>query len=213
MLRLSIRTRRLVAALAALAGYVDAVGFLALGGFFVSFMSGNSTRLAVGAAVGERSAARALGLILVFLAGVALATRIAWRSHRSRSVVLAGVAAVIASAALLGTLGWPVAAGFALAFAMGFENAAFVADGGLPVGLTYMTGTLVKLGQEIGSVRSAGDLARCVPYALHWLALLAGAVAGAFAFGVLGFSALWPAASAAALLAIFSLRSTAAPPT
>lgn len=29
-------------------GYVDAVGFMMTGGFFVSFMSGNSTRLAVG---------------------------------------------------------------------------------------------------------------------------------------------------------------------
>ena len=35
-------------ALSTLAGYVDATGFLMLGGFFVSFMSGNSTRLGVG---------------------------------------------------------------------------------------------------------------------------------------------------------------------
>lgn len=44
----------LAIALAALAGYVDAIGFLRLGGFFVSFMSGNSTRLAVG--IASRSA-------------------------------------------------------------------------------------------------------------------------------------------------------------
>ena len=32
----------------ALAGFVDAVAFIQSGGFFVSFMSGNSTRMAVG---------------------------------------------------------------------------------------------------------------------------------------------------------------------
>ena len=35
----------LAAGLSGVAGYVDAIGFLKLGGFFVSFMSGNSTRL------------------------------------------------------------------------------------------------------------------------------------------------------------------------
>lgn len=43
----------LAATLSALAGYVDAVGFMTLGGFFVSFMSGNSTRLGVGLSSGE----------------------------------------------------------------------------------------------------------------------------------------------------------------
>nr|WP_295670961.1 DUF1275 family protein [Sphingomonas sp.] len=46
-----------------MAGYVDAVGFLATGGYFVSFMSGNSTRLAVGIAQGAASAAITAGLI------------------------------------------------------------------------------------------------------------------------------------------------------
>jgi uncharacterized membrane protein YoaK (UPF0700 family) len=207
MLRLDSRTRRLAAALAALAGYVDAVGFLLLGGFFVSFMSGNSTRLAVGTAEGAAYVTTALGLILVFLAGVALGTRIARRARRPRAVVLACVAFIIAVAAVLAGAGHALAAGFGLAMAMGFENSAFVAEGGLPVGLTYMTGTLVKLGQEIGAVRAAGDLARCFPYALHWLALLAGAVAGALTFRVLESAALWPAAVAAAALSLVSKAS------
>ena len=49
----------LACALSALAGYVDAIGFLHLGGLFVSFMSGNSTRMGVSLAEGNgRAAAR-----------------------------------------------------------------------------------------------------------------------------------------------------------
>jgi hypothetical protein len=39
----SRRNIALACALSALAGYVDGIGFLHLGGLFVSFMSGNST--------------------------------------------------------------------------------------------------------------------------------------------------------------------------
>ena len=42
----------LACALSALAGYVDGIGFLHLGGLFVSFMSGNSTRMGVSLAEG-----------------------------------------------------------------------------------------------------------------------------------------------------------------
>jgi uncharacterized membrane protein YoaK (UPF0700 family) len=53
-----------------LAGYVDAVGFLKLGGFFVSFMSGNSTHPAMGLANGSEQAAEGTGLIAIFVLGV-----------------------------------------------------------------------------------------------------------------------------------------------
>ena len=42
----SRRNLLLACALSALAGYVDSIGYLHLGGLFVSFMSGNSTRWA-----------------------------------------------------------------------------------------------------------------------------------------------------------------------
>ena len=34
------------------AGFIDAVGFIALGGFYTSFMSGNTTQLGTGLATG-----------------------------------------------------------------------------------------------------------------------------------------------------------------
>src|ERR1019366_5919862 len=51
----SRRNISLACALSALAGYVDAIGFLHLGGLFVSFMSGNSTRMGVSLAEGQWS--------------------------------------------------------------------------------------------------------------------------------------------------------------
>jgi uncharacterized membrane protein YoaK (UPF0700 family) len=66
----SHRNIALACALSALAGYVDAIGFLHLGGLFVSFMSGNSTRMGVSLAAGEwGAAAEAFGLIALFVAG------------------------------------------------------------------------------------------------------------------------------------------------
>lgn len=56
--------RTLAVLLSALAGYVDSLGFLQLGGLFVSFMSGNSTRLAVGISHGDWKTVGTAGLIL-----------------------------------------------------------------------------------------------------------------------------------------------------
>src|ERR1700760_4181524 len=68
-----LRSRRnlvLACSLSALAGYVDGTGFLYLGGMFVSFMSGNSTRIGVSLAEGHfDAAAEAPGLILLFVIG------------------------------------------------------------------------------------------------------------------------------------------------
>src|SRR5258708_8294606 len=68
----SRRNVLLACALSALAGYVDAIGFLHLGGLYVSFMSGNSTRMGVSLAEGQwSSAAESLGLIALFVLGAA----------------------------------------------------------------------------------------------------------------------------------------------
>ncbi|MGN6691323.1 MAG: DUF1275 family protein, partial [Sphingopyxis sp.] len=55
MIRFDRSYRRLAVGVAILAGFVDATGFVESGGFFVSFMTGNSTRLAVGAAEWQRA--------------------------------------------------------------------------------------------------------------------------------------------------------------
>jgi hypothetical protein len=69
------RALRLAVGLSCLAGYVDASGFLGTGGLFVSFMSGNSTKLSIAAAEGRW---RAMGLILGLIGLFVLA----WCSDR-----------------------------------------------------------------------------------------------------------------------------------
>jgi uncharacterized membrane protein YoaK (UPF0700 family) len=197
------RSARLFAAsLSALAGFVDAIAFLALGGFFVSFMSGNSTRLGVGAAAGLADALTAGGLIAAFVAGVAAGTLAGRRfdGHRA-AAVLTLVAALLAVAAFAGAAGWIGAAAAAMALAMGAENAIFERNGEVRIGLTYMTGTLVRAGQGIASALSGGERFGWAPHLLLWLGLVAGATAGAAAFASFGLQALWAATAAASTLA------------
>ena len=72
MLRSDRRLLALAVGLSGLAGFVDAIGFLEAGGFFISFMSGNSTRLAVGVAEGTTAALAAVALIIGFVGGCVL---------------------------------------------------------------------------------------------------------------------------------------------
>ena len=193
----------LAVGLSAIAGYVDAIGFLKLGGFFVSFMSGNSTRLGVGVATGRWDMVRtALGLIGLFVAGVvagALVARLAGEGRRS--VVLAFEAALLAAAAALIGAGFDSAGVAAMVLAMGAENAVFQRDGDVGVGLTYMTGALVKAGQRIAAALTGGDRWAWGPYALLWAGLTLGGALGALAYLKLGVAALWAAAGVVASLA------------
>lgn len=201
MIHQSATARALATALSALAGFVDACGFMLLGGFFVSFMSGNTTRLAVGVAWHGADAALAGALILAFVGGVVLAALLADRAGRRRPVAVLGLLTVLLIiAAGLAEAGWMVAAGLAAAGAMGAENGVFVRDGEVQIGLTYMTGTLVKCGQRIAQALSGGDPGGWVPYALLWLGLATGGVIGAISFAAIGPAALWVAAGLAALM-------------
>jgi uncharacterized membrane protein YoaK (UPF0700 family) len=171
-------------ALAALAGFVDAVAWIELVGFFASFMSGNSTRLGIGLASGDFAAVRlAGGLILMFVSGVIVASVVAHRyAGRHKAPVMLVVTVALAVAAGAATWGLPMAALLLLAFAMGAENGVFNRDGDVTIGLTYMTGTLVRMGQRMTTslLRAPGERA-WGPYALLWLGFVCGGVMGAIA--------------------------------
>ena len=195
-----------------MAGFVDAVGFLLTGGFFVSFMSGNSTRLAVGLAEGAGYAGLALALIAAFVAGVSTGAFLGRKAGARRGpAVLAFVSLALALAATLAALAPLPVAILVLAFAMGAENTVFAQDGEVRVGLTYMTGALVKLGKAITAALLGEDRFGWAPHLLLWLGLVAGAALGAVAFDLLGPAALWIAAAVMAALAALAARLDLAP--
>lgn len=175
------RSRQLLAVgVAALAGFVDAIGFVESGGFFVSFMTGNSTRLAVGVADWQRAALLAGSIIAVFVTGVVAGSLLAARAGAKRTpAVLLCVALLLAFAATLtiAEAGWPTI--LCLAFAMGIVNAAIEGRDGAVVGVTYMTGTLVQMGQKIANrLRGDGD-GRWLHHFGLWAGLVTGAIIGA----------------------------------
>nr|WP_221773796.1 YoaK family protein [Novosphingobium piscinae] len=187
--------------LAGLAGFVDAVGFLSADGYFVSFMSGNTTRLGVDLATRPDRALVPALLIAGFVGGVTAGAVIASRAGPRRQRAVLGLVALLllAAAALRGQA--PAALSLALLVsAMGALNNTFLRDGTVSVGLTYMTGALVKLGQAL----AAGLLGQPRPdgwiQAALWVGLASGAVLGGLAFVHLAGTALWLAGGWAVLM-------------
>ena len=198
------------ACLSALAGFVDATGFLHLGGYFASFMSGNSTRLAVGLAGGTPGVLTAAWLIGTFVLGVMLGALASHVGHRHRRpAVLSLVSLLLLAAALLANRDHDSTAVFAMVLAMGAENAVFQRNGDVTIGLTYMTGALVKFGLRLMAALLGGDRYGWLPYLMLWLGLVFGAVLGALVFRHLGLQGLWIAAALAVLLTGFSFATRA----
>lgn len=193
--------------LSALAGYVDAIGFLELGRVFVSFMSGNSTQLAVGWVHGDATRVILLGKVIIcFVAGASLGTVAGHFTRGQRAfAVLMLVSALLATAASCYGMGLTSLAILFVALAMGAENAVFQREGEVAIGLTYMTGTLVKLGQRLANAMLGGDRRAWQPYLFLWIGLMAGGVAGVLAYSAIGgMQGLWIAAAWAATLAFIA---------
>lgn len=177
------RPRRLLAtALAALAGYVDAVGFLSADRYFVSFMSGNTTRLATELIADTPRAAIPALLILGFVLGVALGHVVAestgvWR----KPAVLGLVTALLAMGAVLALTAHTAAMMAMLVLAMGALNTA-LRQGETPVALTYLTGALVRIGQGLGGLVTGRREPGLASFIGLWLALAFGAAFGASLF-------------------------------
>ena len=197
------RNIALACALSMLAGYVDGIGFLHLGGLFVSFMSGNSTRLGVDLAQAQWwPAAGALGLIALFVAGAAAGSLVVLGGGTERQPwLLLTEAALLAVAALCHANGLSNLAVAGIVLAMGLENAVFQIDGGAGLGLTYVTGALVKAGQLLAVSLTGGPRWGWAPNMLLWAALVAGSAGGALVYAWVNLAAIWFAAGAALALA------------
>lgn len=194
MTRYNLRFRLLALAFAALAGFVDAIGYMKSGGLFVSFMSGNSTRLAIGAAEASSVAAAAAALIGLFLVGVILNVLISSGRRHRKLTATAVVALLLIGAAITQTFGADRAAIATLCIAMGASNTIFQRDGDVSIGVTYMTGTLVRLGQRIAESLLGGRVSAWPPYFFLWLSFVLGGVAGAYFYLLSPSWSMWAAA-------------------
>ena len=198
--------RRLAIAIAALAGFVDATGFLAAGGYFTSFMSGNTTRLGVDLVTAPAAAIVPAGILVAFVAGVTVGAIVSERGGcRRKTAVMATTAGLLLLAA---TLDGQWQAGFigASVLAMGALNNVFRREGEVAVGVTYMTGALVRLGQGLAAAITRQPMSGRLSAGLLWLGLGSGAIFGAFAFTAWREATPWIAVGIALLLTIVAWR-------
>jgi len=191
----------LVAGLSVLAGMTDAIGFLATGDF-VSFMSGNTTRLAVAVNDHDLTTLWRLSLaVLCFVAGNALGVVLA-RGFRRRGAPLLVVVAALLGFAALWSDGQSLPAFAAAIVAMGMLNAVVEQVNGMPIGLTYVTGALSRFGRGLGrwllGERHDGWRVQLVP----WSGMLLGGALGAFLEHHLGLRAMAMSAALACALAV-----------
>lgn len=196
--------------LAGMAGMVGAVAFLHSAGYFVTFMTGNTERAVVtwfknsGAQqVAGASALAASALIVVFVAGVVAASvcrRYFWQGHPHGPTVLTTAGLLLASATDFALDGFaepevrfvPI---LIITFSLGALNTSFTKNGEVSVPLSYVTGTLVKLGQGIERHATGnGTVYDWLGYAL----LYAGFGLGAAVGGVIGSFVTGPQAILAA---------------
>lgn len=189
--------------LTAAAGMIDVVGFIELGGFYTSFMSGNTTQLGAGLADLGPALALPAGLIVMFVVGSFFGSLIGGKTDRRRAMgVLALVLTGLGVTLALSGLGFSAAqAMLALAAAAGAQNAIMSPRGAVRLGATFVTGTLFAVGQDLArTVRGEAPPLRWVQHLLVWLALLVGALIGGVAYGAWH---LWALALPAAIYATF----------
>jgi uncharacterized membrane protein YoaK (UPF0700 family) len=117
-------------------------------------------------------------------------------------------ALLLALAALCYAFGVSNVAVAAMVLAMGLENAVFQIDGGAGLGLTYVTGALVKVGQLAAAALKGGPRWNWAPNLLLWAALVTGVVCGTLAYHRINLAAIWFAAGVALALSaiVFATR-------
>jgi uncharacterized membrane protein YoaK (UPF0700 family) len=178
---------RLSWVLAGLAGVLGATAFTHSAGYFVTFMTGNAQRAVLGYVRHDvRLSITAAVLMLCFVAGVVVASvfrRHFWVAHPHGPTVLTTFSLVAATIVDVIDEGWEEAQlDFApimlVVFGVGALNTSFVKDGEVSVPLSYVTGTLVKMGQGIERHIAGGKASDWLGYFLLFASFIAGAAVG-----------------------------------
>jgi uncharacterized membrane protein YoaK (UPF0700 family) len=193
----------LAVCLAAVAGYVDAYGFLSFK-TFVSFMSGNTTHSGFSLGLGGfADALPALLAIVFFVSGVFTGTLLKSSLDQSRRLLFGAIAVFLAL-----TIGVTHLESFTsdvgivlLSFTMGMMNTVLSQVGTQMVNLTFVTGTLKQIGGHLAlafkraplkDAQGSGDthLRRAILLTIIWAGFLTGAILGGAARPRFGVSVL-----------------------
>ncbi|OBG74877.1 hypothetical protein A5714_12055 [Mycobacterium sp. E2462] len=173
--------------LAALAGVLGATAFTHSAGYFVTFMTGNAQRAVLGYFRDDVWLSISAGLLLLcFVAGVVVASvcrRHFWVAHPHGPTVLTTVSLIAATVVDVIDEGWEenfldFAPIMLVVFGVGALNTSFVKDGEVSVPLSYVTGTLVKMGQGIERHLAGGTAADWLGYFLLFSSFVLGATLG-----------------------------------
>lgn len=209
--------------LALIAGYLDGYGFRFLGAY-VSFMSGNTTN--TGMYSGERAfqaAAPSAVAIALFVTGSVCGNLVIHsRLRQSHRWVFGLIAALLAVAAAMEQTGIVIAILeiAIISLAMGMMNPAVSRIGSEPISLTFVTGTLNRMGghlaaalnpRSMGSTESrSSELFRAGINASMWSGFLVGAILSGLLAASWKHWALWPPCLVIAGLVMFGNRMSSA---
>ena len=175
--------------LAALAGVLGAIAYTHSAGYFVTFMTGNAQRAVLGYFRHDvRLAISAAVLMLCFVAGVVVASvcrRHFWTGHPHGPTMLTTFSLVGATVVDVIDEGWEeqtldFAPIMLVVFGVGALNTSFIKDGEVSVPLSYVTGTLVKMGQGIERHIAGGTAADWLGYFLLFASFVLGGAIGGF---------------------------------
>jgi uncharacterized membrane protein YoaK (UPF0700 family) len=189
--------------LAALAGILGATAFAHSDGYFVTFMTGNAQRAVLGVFRDDvvLSISAAL-LMLCFVGGVVVASvcrRRFWVAHPHGPTVLTTVSLLAATALDIVAGGWSEKLDFVpilfVVFGIGALNTSYVKDGEVSIPISYVTGTLVKMGQGIERHMAGGQAADWLGYFLLCASFMVGAAVGGGISLILGGTQMLAAAS------------------
>lgn len=173
--------------LAGLAGVLGATAFTHSEGYFVTFMTGNAQRAVLGFFRHDVLLSISAGvLMLCFVIGVVVASvcrRRFWSAHPHGPTVLTTFSLITATVLDVLEEGWQenmldFAPIMLVVFGIGALNTSFVKNGEVSVPLSYVTGTLVKMGQGIERHIAGGTAADWLGYFLLLASFMLGAVVG-----------------------------------
>lgn len=143
---------RLAVCLAMIAGFVDAYGIITYS-TYVSFMSGNTTQTGYRAGQGDFGAVLPSAVAILFFvggsfAGCLLVQSAVRRTRRLVFVLVAAMLALLIGFTRLSVLAMEVHIAV-VSFAMGLMNIALTRVGAQVASLTFVTGTLSRLGMHL----------------------------------------------------------------